>query len=161
LFRRREPARQALIVLVVITILAATTGCGKQGAKHAAPRAKAMFVLIVSQSSCQENPGQAYVNCSVGVRNRGSKRGLPNVYVLYRYSDSGHNIDSYQVAVGSGSNSPSDPIPPHRLGYVYFSHHYNANQHDLIRAAASLDLNAKRWPYIRVANPNDANWPSG
>jgi hypothetical protein len=122
------------------------------------PKAKASFVLVVRQSSCQENPSQAYVNCSIGVRNRGGTAGVPNVWVLYRYNDSGESVDSYQDSVDRG-DMKSDPIPPHTLGYIYFSHPYKATDHDVIQAAASLDENAKSWPYIRVADPGDTSWP--
>jgi hypothetical protein len=86
---------------------------------------------------------------------------VPNVCVLYRYSDSGESFDSSQYAIDRGDSKPSDPIPPHSLGFVYFSHAYKATDHDVIQAAASLDENAKSMPYIRVVDPGDTSWPNG
>jgi hypothetical protein len=168
--------RWSLLGWFVIAIIVGACGCGGGSNKNAgsnpapaapppsAPKPKpkaAHFVLVVRESSCQESPGQAYINCSIGVRNRGGSPGLPNVWVQYRYDDSGTSLDSYQHAVDSGVSQRSDPIPPHQLGFVYFSHSYNAREHDVIQAAATLDENDSRWPYIRVANPNDVNWPDG
>lgn len=127
-----------------------TTGAQTPAAATRAKATKAQWELIVSQSSCQENPALAYVNCSIGVRNRGSSIGLPTVYADYRYSDSGESFDQSD----NGRTRSSDPIPPRKLGWVYFSHPYNALQHDVIQVAVSLDPNAQSWPYVKVVSPS-------
>jgi len=114
------------------------------------------WALVVRQSSCQESPSTAYVNCSIGIRNRGSTAGVPTVYAMYRYSDSG---TSYDESDQNPTGFKSDPIPPGELGWVYFSHSYNAQQHDVLQVAVTLDNNAKSWPYVRIVDPSDANWP--
>ena len=79
------------------------------------------------------------------------------MYALYHYTDGSETTD----LSSNGSCQKSDNIPPHQLGYIYFCHNYDPLKHHLLRAAATLNLNAKRWPYIRVADPNDGNWPTG
>lgn len=145
-------------VTVAATTTLATTTTTTTATTTSTPQPD--FVLVPRQSSCQESPSRAYVNCSIGVRNKGSAAGVPTVYVFYRYSDSGTTIDSSQDAIDRGDSPSSDPIQPHTLGYVYFSHPYKATDHDLIQAAASLDENAKQYPYVRVVDPSDANWPA-
>lgn len=146
--RRRAAAARAAGAGNTVPNAADSGGAGSEGG------AGADFVLVPSQSSCQENAALAYVNCSIGVRNNTDSASLPTVWVLYRYSDSGTTIDS-----SDNGSATSDPIPAHSLGWVYFSHPYKATDHDLIQAAATLDANKDSWPYIRVADPSDVNWP--
>jgi len=130
-----------------------TTAAAPTTTPPAAPAAKAgPWKLVVNESSCQEDSSTAYVNCSVGVRNQGDAAGLPVVYAYYQYSDSGQTVDDSRSAV-------SDPIPAHSLGYVYFSHGYNALKHDVLSVAVTLNENDDRWPYVRVVDPADMNWP--
>jgi hypothetical protein len=182
LWRRRSwKARIGLIVglVIVLAIIGGTTGGSSSSADRSssatppapvakpkpatpAPRPKpvrkAKFYLVPRESSCQEQPNNAYIFCSIGVRNIGTATGLPNVYVDFRYSDSGDTIDSYQSSIDNGM-APSDPIPPHLLGWLFFRHPYNALQHDVIQASASLDLNADSWPYVKIVDPSDTGWP--
>ena len=158
-FKKKSAASPTTPTVTTPTTPAPTTAAPTTTAKTTVPatKTKPQFVLIVSQSSCQGNPSAAYVNCSIGVKNNGSAKGLPTVYADYRYRDNGESFDHSD----NGTRPPSDPIPAHELGFVYFSHPYNAQQHDLVQVAVTLDENAKRWPYVRVASPDDTNWPQG
>jgi hypothetical protein len=149
-----------ILLMIVVGAFSSGGGSGQSNSNaHAVAKAKptTQWALVVRQSSCQETPSTAYVNCSIGVRNGGDAPGLPTVYASYRYSDSGESIDESD----NGASRTSDPIPAHQLGWVYFSHSYNAQQHDVLQVAVTLDENADRWPYVRVADPTDMNWPNG
>jgi len=146
-------------VIVALVVIGAIINSGHKkssGGSTAPPAAaKAQFELIVSQSSCQETPSQASINCSVGVKNRGDTAGQPTVYATYFYNDSGTSADESD----NGACRANDAIPPGQLGYVYFCHPYNALQHDMVRAAVTLKIDANSSPYVRVADPGDTNWP--
>jgi len=125
----------------------------------AKPKPMKQWELIVSQSSCDEQLEaipQPSIDCSIGVKNRGTSAGLPTVYAIYFYNDSDKSYDESD----NGQCAKSDPIRPGQLGYVYFCHTYRATQHDLTGAAVSLDLSARKYPYVRVMQPDDPNWPS-
>ncbi len=148
-------------------ITAATAGpqtpttYAQQQAAAAAPTpagTAAKFELIVSQSSCQETPSQASLNCSVGVKNIGGTAGKPVVYAMYQYTDGGQSYEQSDTS-SCAITATIPPIEPGQLGYIYFCHTYNALQHDVLRAAVSLDSNAQSYPYVRVASPTDQNWP--
>jgi hypothetical protein len=151
------------LVVTAVALVATVSGCaggsGSSGAPTSAPTPsqKAQFELVVSQSSCQESPSNASVNCSIGVKNRGATAGLPTVYADYFYDDGGESADESD----NGQCVASDPIPAGELGFVYFCHTYNATQHDVIRVAVSLNESATAYPYVRVAAPGDVNWPNG
>lgn len=113
------------------------------------------YELIVSQSSCQESPSTAMILCSIGVKNRGDTAGVPTVFASYYYNDSGNSYDESD----NGQCQASDPIPPGQLGWVYFCHPYNGLQHDLLKAAVTLNENANAWPYVRIASQDDLDWP--
>lgn len=110
----------------------------------------ARFVLVVSKSACGEDPNLAYINCHVAVSNKGGTAADdPEVYVLIRYSDGGDKIIDNITDPYSDSDQPGGfTISPHTLRVIYLQHSYDATSHDLVQAAASLDLNAKSYPYI-------------
>ena len=144
--------------IIAVIVLAALIRGGHHGNDAAAvtttAAAQPRFELIVSQSSCQENPGATSVNCSIGVKNLGDTSGTPTVWADYHYTDGGDSADNSDNSECAGS----DAIPPGQLGFVYFCHNYDALQHDVARVAVALDLGANRWPYVRVVAPG-ANWP--
>jgi hypothetical protein len=151
--RRQVTGRDWIIALVALVLLIVViAGCA---AASGGSGSSASFTLVVDESSCQESPDAAYVNCSIGVQNNGDSPGLPTVYALYRYNDSGQSYDQSD----NGVSRESDPIPAHSIGYVYFSHSYNALQHDVLQVAVTLHESDDGWPYVRVADPSDINWP--
>lgn len=94
------------------------------------------------------------MNCSIGVKNRGDTDGFPTVYAGYFYDDGGSSSDESD----NGECRASDPIPAGHLGYIYFCHSYKALEHDVARVAVSLKIDGS-YLYVRVASPDDANWP--
>jgi hypothetical protein len=150
------------VIAVVVLIVLLQGGHKKSSSSTPTASAKSVattapreqFELIVSQSSCQETPSTASVNCSIGVKNRGDMPGLPTVYGSYFYNDGGSSADDS----GNGACMGSDSIQPGQIGYIYFCHPYNALQHDVLRVAVALKLDAKQFPYVRVAAPG-ADWP--
>lgn len=164
------------LLVLIIVISAATGGSNSKSAKQPPPvqthaattsappptttappptttapaKAPARFVLVVSKSACGEDPSIAYINCHVAVSNKGgTAAGDPDVYVLIRYSDGGEKIIDNTTDPYSASDQPdSFTISPHTTRVVYLQHSYDATSHDLVQAAASLNLNANRYPYI-------------
>lgn len=117
-----------------------------------APQGKADFALSVQKSYCFENPSSAYIYCNIWIRNTGNADGgNPAVYVFLDYSDGGSAIvDNISEALNDASTAYSGSIPAHSSALILIRHTYNAVGHDLIRAAATLDMNADSAPYIRV-----------
>jgi hypothetical protein len=173
----RRSIGAAGIGLIAVIIVVATTGGGSKDKSaspppsatstaetqepttptttQAEPKPEAQWEIIVSQSSCQENPSAASVNCSIAIKNRGDSAGQPIVYADYKYNDLGESFDQSD----NGECIKSDDIPVGELGFIYFCHPYKAVSHDVIRVAVTLNENAKEWPYVRVADPSDVNWP--
>jgi hypothetical protein len=157
------------LFVLIIVISGATGGSNSKAAKqsppaqtHAAttsappptttapPPTEARLVLVVGKSACGEDPSVAYINCHVAVRNKGGTAADdPDVYVLIRYSDGGEKIIDNTTDPYSASDQPGGfTIYPHTMRVIYLQHSYDATSHDLVQAAASLDLNAKGYPYI-------------
>jgi hypothetical protein len=175
-FTRLAPAWQAVVVLVLLVVFGTVIGTAssRSGSKskpaNAAPAAaataaatkteptttasagKAKFKLVVRGSACGEDAARAEINCHVAVRNIGDAPGEnPTVYVSLDYSDGGSSTTENDLEAYSPSNEPGGfTIAPETTRVIYMVHTYNAQQHDLVKASAQLDLSAKWWPYITV-----------
>lgn len=143
-------------VVLPLATVAVLAGCGSSSSSPSG--AATQFEIIRSQSSCQEAASTTSVNCSIGVKNRGTSEGVPVVYALYHYSDGGSGDSD---ASNNGECGASDPIPAGQLGFVYFCHPYKALQYDVTEVAVSLNLSASYYTRVSVASPDDPNWPSG
>lgn len=158
------------LLVLIIAISSATGGSNSKTAKQSTPptqthaattsappptttapaKKPARFVLRVGKSACGEDPSLAYINCHVAVSNRGGTAADdPDVYVYIRYSDGGDKIIDNTTDPYSDSDQPGKfTIYPHTTRVIYLQHSYDATTHDLVQAAASLNLNAKNYPYI-------------
>jgi hypothetical protein len=142
--------------VVLVVIIAAIVGGGHSKSKGAAKKSgQARFSIALNQSSCWEDLSAAYVRCDIRVRNRGTASGgLPDVNVLVRYSDGSDTIFTNTTdALNDRSSPDGEQVPAHGVDDVYFAHSYNEQGHALLKAAVSLDLNAKSYPYITVKSP--------
>jgi len=106
------------------------------------------FTINAAASYCQATPATRTIACSISVRNHTDAADVPTVYALYRYSDGTSSAD-YST---NGDCRASDAIPAHSAGFVFFCHPYNAWEHRLVAAAASLDNNTYR--AVRVGAPS-------
>jgi hypothetical protein len=120
-----------------------------------APAKKAAYVILLHKSKCFEDLSLAYIRCVVWVQNKGDAAGsIPDVNVLVRYSDGSSTIFTNTTdALNKASQPGGYPIPAHQGTLVLFAHSYDEQGHSLVEAATSLNLNANRYPTIRVASP--------
>ena len=146
----KRPVRLVLAASALGGLLA-LGGCGGSS-QVTHPR----FELLVDRSSCQESAAKATIRCSIVVRNLGTAAGVPTAWVYYFFSDGASSFDYSR----NGECRGAGPIPPGKVGSVFFCHSYDASLHTLIKAAASLDETATTYSYIRVASPKDASWPN-
>ena len=148
---QKRPSRLVLAAAGLLGCLA-LAGCG--GSSSPAP---GRFELVPGRSSCQESAAKATIRCSIGVRNLGTSAGLPTVWAYYFFSDTFSSFDYSR----NGECPGAGPIRPGKLGFVYFCHANDARLHVLTQVAASLDEDATNYHYVRVARPDDPDWPHG
>jgi hypothetical protein len=137
----------------VLTASALIGGLALAGCGGSSGPTRSRFELVPRRSSCQS--AQRTVRCSIGVRNIGTSPGRPTVWAYYFFSDTFSSFDYSRNGECPGAGS----IRPGRLGFVFFCHANDATHHLLTQVAASLDENATSYSYVRVAPPDDANWP--
>ncbi len=118
-------------------------------------KAKAEIEIILSQSACWEDLAQAYIRCDIRIHNKGNAAGdNPDTNVLLRYSDGSSTIiDNTTDPLNHYAEPGSHKIPANASDDVYLAHSYNEQGHSLLQAAASLNLDAKEYPYISVKSP--------
>jgi len=136
----------ALLIVVGLVIAgvkkaAHSVGIGNHPATTAvaaAPTPKALLSLVRSSSDsyCLEQPDQARIFVSIGIRNRGDGAATVNPWASFDYSDGGTSTEDYYNTSASGDLN----VPAHSVRVARFYHPYNPQQQSLLRCAGYLDL---------------------